>query len=64
MMDPLSHRLTLKTFKKHLLSLNSQFPSSLLSDLYKEIDAQTKGSIYFNELINYYLSNSSDNEMM
>ena len=47
-MDPLSHRLTLKAFKKHLSALNSRLPSTLLSDLYREIDSQIKGSIYFN----------------
>lgn len=60
MLDPLSSRLTMKSFKRHLLSLNSQLPSNILSDFYREIDAQTKGSIYFNELINFYLANSSD----
>jgi hypothetical protein len=35
MLDPLSNRLTLKSFKKHLLSLNSQLPSPLINSLYK-----------------------------
>jgi hypothetical protein len=64
LLDPMSSRLTMKSFKKHLLALNGQLPSGLLSDLYREIDTQTKGSIYFNELLNYYLAHSSDPEMM
>jgi len=61
LLDPLTYRLTLKSFKKHLLSLNTQLPSTLINSLYKEIDQQEKGSIYFNELINYYLNKSTDN---
>jgi hypothetical protein len=28
------------------------------------MDSQYKGSLYFNELINYYLAHSTDNQMM
>ena len=58
------HRMTLKPFKKMMLKVNEKFSSHFLSELFKEIDTQFKGSIYFKELINYYLSNSSDSEMM
>jgi hypothetical protein len=39
-------------------------PAQLITDLYREMDSQLKGSIYFCDLINFYLSNSQDSEMM
>lgn len=56
------NRLSLKSFKKICLKLNVD--SEFLSQLYKEMDTQFKGSLYFNELINYYLAHSNDNQMM
>lgn len=54
----------MKAFKKHLAALNSQLPSGLLSDLFRDIDSSTKGSIYFSELTNYYLAHSADTDIM
>ncbi len=54
----------MKNFKKHMLALNSQLPSGLLSDLYRQFDTTTKGSIYFSELANYYLAHSADTDIL
>lgn len=59
-----THRLTLKTFKKMLTAAHPSLPAELVTDLYREMDAQVKGSIYFCDLINFYLCNSQDSEMM
>lgn len=62
---PMTSRTTLFHFKRIFQSegrSSSEMP--LICSLFKLIDTQQKGSIFFSELIYFYLAHSSDISMM
>ena len=63
----LNKRLTVFMFKKALLMIrvmNEDLPTKLINYLYRVIDINNKGSIYFTELFHFCLQNSSDMSIM
>ena len=57
-------RMTLKSFKKLALKANKQLSTEFLNGLFRMIDCSSKGSVFFNELFNFYLEHTRDTEMM